>query len=196
MLATLAKRGHELSDKTRADLIQTGYEQGERLKRLLEELLDLSRLDSVGIEVSPKPVVLRHLLAGVVEGAVPPGILVDLDVSEDLAAVVDPAVVERIVANLLANAVRYGSPPISIAARQRDRHLRVAVEDAGHGIPEELRGRLFERFARGEEGSGSGLGLAIARGYARAHGGDLIYDPHDVGARFELVVPQAVKKPA
>jgi signal transduction histidine kinase len=57
-------------------------------------------------------------------------------------------------------------------------------------VPEELRGRLFERFARGETASGSGLGLAIARAYARAHGGDLVYDPGSRGARFELVIPR------
>jgi signal transduction histidine kinase len=66
----------------------------------------------------------------------------------------------------------------------------VAVEDHGPGVPEELRPRLFERFARGETASGSGLGLAIARSYARAHGGDLIYVSGADGARFELIVPQ------
>ena len=55
---------------------------------------------------------------------------------------------------------------------------------------EELRPRLFERFARGDDGEGSGLGLAIARAYARAHGGDLVYDPGARGARFELILPQ------
>jgi hypothetical protein len=92
---------------------------------------------------------------------------IDLDVPADLATVVDPRVVERVITNLLANAVRYGRPPISISARQCDRHLRVAVSDAGTGVPEELRERLFDRFVRGEKGSGSGsgLGLAIARSH-------------------------------
>ena len=57
-------------------------------------------------------------------------------------------------------------------------------------MPEELRSRLFERFARGAANSGSGLGLAIARSYARAHGGDIVYDAVDQGARFELILPQ------
>jgi signal transduction histidine kinase len=116
-------------------------------------------------------------------------------VPADLAAVVDPRVVERVITNLLANAVRYGRPPISISARQRDRHLRVAVSDTGTGVPEELRERLFDRFVRGEKASGSGLGLAIARSYARAHGGDLIYDDAQEGARFELILPQPVDRP-
>jgi two-component system, OmpR family, sensor kinase len=57
-------------------------------------------------------------------------------------------------------------------------------------VPEELEDRLFDRFARGQGQSGHGLGLAIARAYAQAHGGDLFYDPHEQGARFELVIPQ------
>jgi signal transduction histidine kinase len=118
---------------------------------------------------------------------------VELDIPEDLAAVVDPLVLERVVSNLVANAVRYGAPPIRIVAYQRDRHLRVAVEDSGPGVPKELEGRIFDRFARGAAGeSGHGLGLAIARAYAQAHGGDLFYDPRPSGARFELLIPQDV----
>ena len=122
--------------------------------------------------------------------AVPEGVVVEIDVPADLAAVADPAVIDRVISNLLANAARYGSAPIRLSAEQRDRHLRIAVEDAGQGVPDELVPRLFERFARGDAAPGSGLGLAIARSYARAHGGDLVYDPTGVGARFELVVPQ------
>ncbi len=96
---------------------------------------------------------------------------VELDIPNDLAAVVDPLVLERVISNLVANAVRYGAPPIRIVAQQRDRHLRVAVEDAGSGVPEELEGKIFDRFARGGGASGHGLGLAIARAYAqRARG--------------------------
>ena len=103
------------------------------------------------------------------------------------------------ISNLVANAVRYGAPPIRIVAQQRDRHLRVAVEDAGSGVPEELEGKIFDRFARGGGASGHGLGLAIARAYARAHGGDLVYDHRPHGARFELLIPQELNglgKPA
>ena len=114
-----------------------------------------------------------------------------LDVPPDLAAVVDPLVLDRIVSNLLVNAVRYGKPPIVVAAEQRDRHLRIAVEDGGDGIPEELQQHVFDRFTRGPQAAGSGLGLAIAKAYARAHGGDLVYAPQGRGARFELIVPQS-----
>jgi K+-sensing histidine kinase KdpD len=190
VLRTLAERGSELTEDLRDELLNVGVDQGERLRRLLEELLDLSRLDARAINVDPRPVVLKSALADVVGGALSLSDAVELDIPDDLAAVVDPLVLERVVSNLVANAVRYGEPPIRIVAQQRDRHLRVAVEDAGPGVPKELEGRIFDRFARGGGETGHGLGLAIARAYAQAHGGDLVYDPRSSGARFELLIPQ------
>ncbi len=198
VLKTLSERGRYLNDELREELLQVGAEQGERLRRLVDELLDLSRLDARAVSVEPRPLVLKAALADVVQGALTRSDTVELDVPDDLAAVVDPLVLERVVTNLVANAVRYGAPPIRIVAQQRDRQLRVAVEDAGPGVPKDLEGRLFDRFARGGE-SGSGLGLAIARAYAEAHGGNLVYDPLPSGARFELLIPQernARSKPA
>jgi signal transduction histidine kinase len=199
VLKTLFERGPDLNEELREELLRVGVEQGERLRSLLEELLDLSRLDARAITVEPRPVVLKSVLADVVQGALASSEAVDLDIPDDLAAVVDPLVLERVISNLVANAVRYGAPPIRIVAQQRDRHLRVAVEDAGPGVPEDLEGRIFDRFARGGGESGHGLGLAIARAYAQAHGGDLIYDARPSGARFELLIPQernGLSKPA
>ena len=190
VLKTLAERGRDLNEELREELLRVGVEQGERLRSLLEELLDLSRLDARAINVDPRPVVLKAALADVVHGALTSTDAVELDIPDDLAAVVDPLVLERVISNLVGNAVRYGAPPIRIVAQHRDRHLRVAVEDAGPGVPKELEGRIFDRFARGGGETGHGLGLAIARAYAQAHGGDLVYDPRPGGARFELLIPQ------
>ena len=199
VLKTLADRSEELTDELRDELLRVGVEQGERLRRLLEELLDLSRLDARAINVDPRPLVLKTALTDVVHGALATSDAVELDIPDNLAAVVDPLVLDRVVSNLVANAVRYGAPPIRIVAQQRDRHLRVAVEDSGPGVPKELEGRIFERFARGGGEAGHGLGLAIARAYAQAHGGDLVYDSRPGGARFELLIPQernGLSKPA
>jgi signal transduction histidine kinase len=190
-LTTLAGREEQLSPEVREQLLQMGVQQGERLRRLLEELLDLSRLDSRAISVAPKPLVVRTVLGEIAREALPEGAQLTLDVPRDLAAVADRRVLDRVVSNLLLNASRHGQPPYVLAAEQRDRHLRIAVSDQGPGVPDALRSRLFERFARGEDGSGTGLGLAISRAYARAHGGDLIYDPQERGARFELILPQS-----
>jgi signal transduction histidine kinase len=188
-LATLVGRGDELSSETRDELLRVAFEQGGRLRRLLEQLLDLSRLDARAMDVDAKPIVLHRVLTDIANEALPTGAAIEIEVDPNLAVVADPLVLDRIVSNLLVNAVRYGKPPVVLAAEQRDRHLRVAVEDNGEGVPSELLPRLFDRFTRGTDAQGTGLGLAIARAYARAHGGDLIYEPADRGARFELILP-------
>jgi len=189
-LATLAERKGELSPETEDQLLRVGYEQAERLRRLVEQLLDLSRLDEQAVTLDPRPLVLRTVLEEIAAGVVPASAPVGLRVPQDLAVVADRLVLDRVVSNLLANAARHGEPPIVVTAEQRDRHLRVGVEDAGAGVPEPLRLRIFDRFERGGDAQGAGLGLSIARAYARAHGGDLVYDPDASPSRFELIVPQ------
>jgi signal transduction histidine kinase len=191
VLKTLLERDEELSTDTRRELLQVGVEQGERLRRLLEELLDLSRLDASGVKVDPKPLVLASVLGEIASEALSTGVRVAFDVPSDLAVVADRRVLDRVVSNLLINAERYGAEPIMVSAVAGDTHLRIMVEDSGDGVSEDMRARLFERFARTDSANvGSGLGLAIARAYARAHGGDLVYDPAEKGARFKLILPQ------
>jgi signal transduction histidine kinase len=107
---------------------------------------------------------------------------------------VDPAVLDHIVTNLVTNALRYGRAPIHVTARRVDGGVQVAVEDAGPGVAHEIEDSLFERFTRAgvarDRVSGTGLGLAIARAYARAHRGDLRYEPgQPTGARFVVDLP-------
>jgi two-component system sensor histidine kinase MtrB len=166
------------------------YQQSDRMRRLIEQLLDLSRLDARAIRVVPHPIVLSSVLAEIVSGSVPQGLRADVDVPADLAAVADPLALERVLTNLLTNAVRHGAAPIRLSAVRKDANLRISVEDSGSGVPEELRDRLFDRFSRADSGVGSGLGLAIARAYAHAMGGELFYREGAPGARFELVIPQ------
>jgi signal transduction histidine kinase len=192
VLTTLASRGDELSPELRQQLLLVGVEQGERMRRLLEELLDLSRLDAQGVEVDPKPLVLSSVLDEIVAATLTADVRLELDVPRDLAVVADRLVLDRVISNLLINAARYGAEPITLSAERQDTYLRIVVEDSGAGVADDVRPRLFERFARTEGADvGSGLGLAIARAYARAHGGDLVYDPRARGARFELIVPQS-----
>ena len=189
-LATIFSRP-DLASEIREELLWTAYDQSDRLRRLLEQLLDLSRLDAQSVNVQPRPCALHAKLREIATHTIPESTPLAMEVDESLAASVDPLVLERVVSNLLTNAVRYGSPPLVLRAERRDRHLRVAVEDHGAGVPEELAPQLFERFSRGEPAAGgTGLGLAIARAYARAHGGDLVYEPLEHGSRFELIVPQ------
>jgi signal transduction histidine kinase len=185
-LATL--RARELEPAVRAELEEVAWKQSDRLRRLIEQLLDLSRLDARSVQASPKPIVLRRVLEELVEEEDGGDVVLDIDPS--LVVVVDPLVVERVVSNLLANARSYGRPPVRISGKQHNRHLRIAVEDSGEGVPEALQARLFDRFERGiAGGEGSGLGLAIAKAYAVAHGGDLLHVPTGRGGRFELTLP-------
>lgn len=191
-VATLRERAGTLSADQRAELEDTLWEQSSRLRRLIEQLLDLSRLDTNAVKIDPRPLVLHRVLAEIAADVDRAGGARQtvLEVDDDLAVVVDPLTIERVVGNLLVNAHRHGRPPVTLAARRSDTHLRITVDDEGEGISEELRERLFERFERGShDGEGSGLGLAIAKAYARAHGGDVVYEPRAGGTRFELVLP-------
>ncbi len=192
VLTTLATRGDELSPELQKELLRVGVEQGERMRRLLEELLDLSRLDAQGVQVDPRPLVLASVLDEIVTATVAGNVELRIDVPQNLAVVADRLVLDRVISNLLINAIRYGEEPIVLSAEASESLLRITVEDNGAGVASDVESRLFERFARTEGPNvGSGLGLAIARAYARAHGGDLVYNPGPRGARFELIVPQA-----
>lgn len=193
-VTTLHHLADRLDDAQRRKLREALLEQTERMALLIEQLLDLSRLDAEAIEIVPQPLAVRPQLEEIVRTATGDAAAVDIDVPEGLVAQVDRNALERIVSNLVTNALRYGQPPVTVQAEQTDNHFRLTVEDAGAGVPQELVPDLFERFTRSEEprpdARGTGLGLAIARSYARAHGGDLLYEhatPH--GARFRLVLP-------
>jgi signal transduction histidine kinase len=193
--ATLQMRGEELEREQLLQLRRTLYEQTDRLRRLVDQLLDLSRLEAHTVRIDPKPLWVRSRVEEVIlmvagERAKD----IDIAVPPDLQAIVDADAFDRVVSNLIVNALRYGEAPIRVFAEQPDRYFRLSVEDRGHGVPPEFVPQLFERFTRSRKApagtGGAGLGLAIAQSYAQAHGGDLLYEdaePH--GARFKLVLP-------
>jgi signal transduction histidine kinase len=186
---TLHGRRDVLSPEQVEMLQDTIYEQSTRLAKLIEQLLDLSRLEARSLAINPERVRIAERLHGILY--LYDGDDLTLEVDEELEADLDPVVLDRVVSNLVVNALRHGRPPVTVSARQTDRHLRISVADEGPGVPESFRAHLFDQFARGGATGGSGLGLAIARSYALAHGGDLLYHPGTpLGARFELVLPQ------
>jgi signal transduction histidine kinase len=193
--STLQLRGRELDDEQIADLRRALYEQSDRLRRLVDQLLDLSRLEAKAIRIRPEPIRVRSRVEELVASLVPDqAASIELIVSAELEAVSDLDAFDRIVSNLITNAFRYGDPPVKIQAERQDRHFRLAVEDSGSGVNPEFVPQLFERFTRSEESAknaeGAGLGLSIAQSFARAQGGDLIYKPIEPsGACFELVLP-------
>lgn len=192
LAATLAHR--QLAPEMVEQLQQTLHEQAERMSRLVEQLLDMSRLDAAAIRVDPEPLALRSELQHIVHAtALGREHLVEID-APDTTVVADRAVLERVIGNLLTNALRYGAEPIRIVAHETESQLCISVRDSGTGIDPDFVPQLFDRFQRSDaarqSGTGAGLGLSIARLYARAHGGDLVYEPEgDSGARFDLVLP-------
>ncbi len=188
---TLASRGGELSRDDLAQLHGVLQAQSERLSRLIDQLLDLSRLEANVVVRAPERLPVRERLQDLVESvAGDDAAAVELKVGDDLEIVADRTAVERIAANLITNALRYGRAPVEVRAEQNDRHFRLTVADCGDGVPDELVPRLFQRFARGADGEGSGLGLAIAQSYAQANGGQILYEPTaEGGARFQFVLP-------
>jgi signal transduction histidine kinase len=195
LAATLHQRGDQLGEDQLRTLERTLYEQTDRMRRLVDQLLDLSRLEANGISIDPQPLDVQSRVEELVNMVAGDRVEdVTISVPAELEARVDQNAFDRIVSNLIVNATRYGSPPIEISAEQRDRHFRLTVADHGHGVPIEFVPQLFERFTRSgssrERGEGAGLGLAIAKSYAQAHGGDLLYDElHPHGACFRLVLP-------
>jgi signal transduction histidine kinase len=189
---TIRHRGHELVPERRAELETQLYEQIDRMRELVEQLLDLSRLEANAVDIQPERLVVGTRLREIVAGAVPQNEAdVRVDADPRLEATVDARALDRIVSNLLVNAFRYGRPPVVVRAGPAESGLSIVVEDAGPGVSPEFVPQLFERFARGGT-QGTGLGLAIARSYARAHRGELVYRPASPhGALFEVVLPAA-----
>ncbi len=193
--ATLHLRGDLLTQEQRVELRSTLFDQSDRLRLLVDQLLDLSRLEAGAIEVQPQSFpVLRRVEELLLMAASDRLSDVELELDPTLEAYADPNAFDRVVSNLITNALRYGKPPVRVRGRRDDVSLVLTVEDSGNGVPSQFVPRLFERFTR-DQGSagtivGSGLGLAIAQSYARAHGGDIVYsDAEPSGARFELVLP-------
>lgn len=185
--------------------------ESERLSRLVQNVLDASRLERGPLEVVPASLDPGPLVADVVGRFRPrlesEGFTVELSIDDDLPAVlVDREALAHVLGNLLDNAAKYGrgaEPRLRIEARAArglpgGGGVEVAVQDRGPGIPAAERGRVFERFWRSpdvpRQVGGAGLGLTIARAQARAMGGDLVVaDPAGgPGARFVLRLrPQA-----
>ncbi|MET9851734.1 HAMP domain-containing sensor histidine kinase [Streptomyces sp. NPDC006450] len=168
----------------------------ERLQRIAADLLLLARLDG-GPAPRPEPVDLALLAAEDAARRPGPGVALRLDARLPVPAAGDPARLERALANLVDNALRYARTGVVVRASAEDGWALLEVTDDGPGIPEADRDRVFERFVRldadrGRAGGGTGLGLAIAREIARAHGGEVRALPAPAGgARLVLRIPDS-----
>jgi two-component system sensor histidine kinase KdpD len=172
----------EWSEEARDELLENADESLDRLTRLIENLLDMSRLEAGALGVSLAPVALDEVVPLVLDALGPDGARVTVDVSETLPeANADAVLLERVLVNLLGNALRYsprGRSPL-IAASCHAGSVEIRVVDRGPGVPEEQRDWMFAPFQRlGDRDStaGVGLGLALSQGLTTAMGGTLTAD--------------------
>ena len=168
---TLLSTQATVSEDERRELLETIDDSAERLDALITNLLDMSRLQAGAVLAHPQPTDLIETVDRVLIAAPDARIHVDLPESVPLVRA-DPALLERVVANLVSNALRYSpaASSVSITAHQRDGDVLLDVVDQGPGIPPEQREEVFAPFHRvgARPDGGSGLGLAIVRGFADA----------------------------
>jgi signal transduction histidine kinase len=176
-------------------------EQVRTLTLLVDDLFELARIDAGALTLE----MLRLPLAPVVSSSLrcieaearSRHVRLQAEVGDDVTARFAPDKVERVLMNLLTNALRHtpSDGAVAVLVEPRPDEVRVAVEDTGGGIDTEARERMFERFWRGDQSRstrGAGLGLAIARGLVEAHGGRIWAENREGGgARVCFTLPAA-----
>jgi two-component system sensor histidine kinase KdpD len=176
----LARPGRTDDEVSRTALLQDVRSEAERLHRLVEDLLVLSRVERGRLEIEAEPIEPRRLLERIVahEGNELPSITVETDLEPDLPIVAgESTYVEQIVRNLLNNAAKYSpiGSRVVVSARRVDGAIEVRVTDDGPGIPAASIDRIFELFYRDPTSSrlvaGSGIGLFVCASLAEAMGG-------------------------
>jgi two-component system sensor histidine kinase KdpD len=186
----------------RDELLATADESLDRLARLVNNLLDMSRLQAGALSLFPRPVGVDEIVARCLDDLGPRSRAVVVDIPEALPEVrVDPAILERVIVNLTENALRYsppGKPPLLTASALGDR-VELRVIDRGPGIPEKERDRMFVPFQRlgdTDNTTGVGLGLALSRGFTEAMGGTLTAEDTPGGGLTMVVSLPAAARPA
>jgi two-component system sensor histidine kinase KdpD len=194
----------DLSADDRAELLDTIYDETERLERLVTNILELSRIRAGALELRRQPVDLRDLAQAAIRRLRPLARAhrVRLDVPPSLGDVeVDVQMMEQVFGNLLENALRFAPPGseilVSCCPGPTAGDVEVRGADHGPGVPVEARERIFDEFTRVDarpDASGTGLGLAIVHALVTAHGGRVWCDETPGGgATFVFVIPARVR---
>jgi two-component system sensor histidine kinase KdpD len=196
----LASPGLSLKADDRLALAETIRDEAARLDRVVGQLLDLSRLEAGAVEPHRELWPVDELVGQALAGLGADAARVQLDIGPETPPVeVDAAQVERVLANLMDNALHYSPPGSGVLVRAESgaTELRLHVVDRGPGLPDEERDALFQPFRRGSAGQiGSGLGLSIARGFAEANGGRLWAQDDPAGGHLVLSLPLAERAAA
>ena len=196
----LERAAGELTDK-QVEVLSACREDCERLDKLMRDLLDLSRIESGENKPVLEPIRTRDLIDRATRELRPQveskGLDFQTDAPPELPKVMaDPSQVERVLANLVVNAIRYTKQgEIKISAQPRGNFVAVSVSDSGSGIPQEYLPHIFDKFVQvpGAATGGAGLGLAISRLIVEAHGGQISAQSEPQrGSTFTFTLPVAV----
>ena len=191
--STMVRHWDRVDDERKRAFVEIIATQSRRLTGLVNDLLEMSRIESGHLNTRLQPLPLHDVLDDVARDFAErlPGLRIVG--AKDASVVADTDHLHRVLVNLVDNAIKYGAEPIEIDVADDRRTIRVAVRDSGPGVPEEFRTRLFEKFAQASSGSkrkatGTGLGLSIVRGLVDAMSGDAWYEAPADGRRGGFVV--------
>jgi signal transduction histidine kinase len=202
----LEERIGSLNNK-QTELLVAARDEADRLQTIIEDLLDIGRMQSGKVKLDLKPQSSERLVTEAVARLEAQfhdrGIHLDVDVPADTPNVlVDASRINHVFSNLLENACKFTDPggTVRVFTEPEEDVIRFVVEDTGIGIPQELQNRVFDRFfrvARPDHPSGAGLGLAIAKEIAEAHGGSIsVQSKEGAGSRFSFTLRRADRDPA
>jgi two-component system, NtrC family, sensor histidine kinase KinB len=182
-----------------ADLLHAAREDCDRLQDIVDDLLDLSRIQAGKVEVQPAPISSKSLVEGALANrsaaAAAARVRLAADIAEPVLPVLaDPERIALVLDNLIGNALRHGPPgsEVIVRAQPGQDSVRFEVSDQGEGIAPEYRQRIFEKFFRipGTKGEGVGLGLYLSREIVLAHGGEMgVESEVGKGSRFWFTLP-------
>jgi len=188
----LGPEGPGLDADEQRELLATVRRELARLERYVENVLDLSRLEAGAATPSPALWTVDALTVQALAG-LPGAERVELELGDHLPPVqIDAAQIERALANMLENALRFSpaDSTVSVRAESRGTEVIVWIEDSGPGVPAADASAIFEPFRRSTRSRGAGLGLAIARGFVEANGGRVWFESAPGGgASFALTLP-------
>lgn len=199
--AETLKSGALQNPAVAANMVDIIHRQSERLSELVEDLLELSRIEARQIQLARKPVELAAAVQRASDAVAPRaqarGVRIALQVPPKLFSEADERAVEQVLVNLLDNAVKYTAPGglVTVSARRLDAVVELVVQDNGLGIEPRHLPRIFERFYRVDKGrsremGGTGLGLSIVKHLSDAMGGDVrVESRHGVGSSFFITLP-------
>jgi PAS domain S-box-containing protein len=194
---TLERNFGEMSEEDARDLLRRTTSNARKLHRLLTNLLDLDRISRGVIEPSRSFIDVSRIAGAVLDEITPENHPIQLSASGPPNAYVDAGHVERVIENLVTNAVRYTPPgtPIWVSLENDDDGLLIRVDDAGAGVPIELRDTIFEPFRQGDEqvqhSPGVGIGLSLVARFAELHGGRAWVDEREGGgSSFNVFFPR------